>query len=266
MSVCNQSDVDYEVIVVNDGSKAEEVTFLEKMKKEYGFTLIHQENKGVSAARNMGLAIASGTDLLFLDADDVLLPNALHRLLGYDSDVVIGIYTTMGENQPKTPNLNDKQFVMGNPIQIGTALIKRDCFKKLEGFNTKLAYGEDMDFWFKVWLHELTITTIKAPVLLYRLHEKSAMHQQNPKKLYDNAKSLRRRISAARHKLGKKPWLNDAFLLRSKTNHWYARELGIKGMLWHYRYLFNFDVLLSFTLLTKMIRDDFKYWKAKRSY
>jgi len=264
-SVYKQTGVDFELIVVNDGSSEEDEKYLEQINKQYGFTLIHQINRGVSAARNAGLAIAQGTHVLFLDADDVLLPNALFGLTEFNTDVVIGTYSILGESKAKKPTLTDKQFVMGNPIQIGTALIKKECFKKLDGFNTELAYGEDMDFWFHVWLNQLNITTIDTNMVQYRVHGNSAMQQQQPKKLYDNAKSLRFRIETTRGNLGKKPWLKEAFLSRSKTNHWYAREMGIKGIIWHYRHLFNFDVLLAFTLLIKMIGDDYKYLKVKRT-
>jgi glycosyltransferase involved in cell wall biosynthesis len=71
-SVLAQDFSDYELIVVDDGSDDNTPEIL----KAYGrqITILHQPNKGVSAARNRGIAAAAGRFIAFLDSDDLWLP------------------------------------------------------------------------------------------------------------------------------------------------------------------------------------------------
>src|SRR5215218_1412354 len=73
-SILNQSYSNFEIIVVDDGSpdSVEEVT-----KLFQGVCLIRQPNQGTAKARNNGLKSSKGDFIVFLDADDRLLPNAL---------------------------------------------------------------------------------------------------------------------------------------------------------------------------------------------
>ena len=72
-SVLNQSFVDFEYIIVDDGS-AEETREILAGLKDPRLKIIPQENAGLSAARNAGIALATGDYVCFLDADD-LRPN-----------------------------------------------------------------------------------------------------------------------------------------------------------------------------------------------
>ena len=78
-SVKNQEgDFDFEIMVVNDGStdkSAEKVQQFIDENPQLNIQLIHQDNKGVSSARNAGLRLANGEWVAFLDSDDVWLPH-----------------------------------------------------------------------------------------------------------------------------------------------------------------------------------------------
>jgi len=69
------SEFKYELIIVNDGSTDKNTIEVLKALEEEGFFVINQVNKGLSAARNVGIAAASGEFILPLDADNKLLPN-----------------------------------------------------------------------------------------------------------------------------------------------------------------------------------------------
>jgi glycosyltransferase involved in cell wall biosynthesis len=73
-SVTAQGDVDHEVIVVDDGSRDDAAEVSARFAR---VRCLRQENQGTATARNQGLRVSRGRHLLFLDADDRLLPGAL---------------------------------------------------------------------------------------------------------------------------------------------------------------------------------------------
>ena len=95
-SIQTQTEKNWELIAVDDGSADDTLCVLEQLAKdEPRMRVIHQENGGVSAARNTGMDAAQGTWVSFADADDHLCPHALAHLLSMadDSvDIVCGAY------------------------------------------------------------------------------------------------------------------------------------------------------------------------------
>lgn len=75
-SIFNQTFKDYEVIVVNDGTKDNSIDIV----KNYDVEIINQENGGLSAARNTGVKKAKGDYLLFLDSDDYIEKDLLKKI------------------------------------------------------------------------------------------------------------------------------------------------------------------------------------------
>ena len=75
-SIRNQTLTDWECICINDGSPDESGAILDEYaRKDSRFTAIHQDNRGVSAARNAGLSVAKGSWTAFVDGDDTVEPD-----------------------------------------------------------------------------------------------------------------------------------------------------------------------------------------------
>ena len=95
-SIQAQTEQSWELIAVDDGSSDDTLAVLTQLAQdEPRMRVIHQENGGVSAARNAGMEAARGTWLSFVDADDHLLPHALHHLLSLtddQTDIACGAY------------------------------------------------------------------------------------------------------------------------------------------------------------------------------
>ena len=72
---------DVEVIIVDDGSTDNSGEICDEEQDRVGFTIIHQKNKGVCAARNAGLDVAKGEYIVNLDSDDCYAPDAIPQLL-----------------------------------------------------------------------------------------------------------------------------------------------------------------------------------------
>lgn len=109
-SIFNQSYKDFEVIVVNDGTKDNSMEIV----KKYDVTIINQENSGLSVARNTGVKKAKGEYILFLDSDDYIEKDLLKKI---------------------NNNLNDNPDIIRYQIK-ETFEDREDINYKEEGFDT----------------------------------------------------------------------------------------------------------------------------------
>lgn len=94
-SILVQTYSEFEVIIIDDGSKTETAEYIDEfVKDDKRFQVHHIKNSGVSHARNLGLELAQGDYITFCDSDDALKENFLqHSLkisLNYDLDMVVG--------------------------------------------------------------------------------------------------------------------------------------------------------------------------------
>ena len=107
LSISQQTFNDFEILAINDGSTDRSLEILKKYQaKEPRLQVISQENKGVSAARNLGLDNAKGEYIAFVDADDFLLDvEWLYQLIQNvnftNSDIVCAGFTCV-RGQEKT--------------------------------------------------------------------------------------------------------------------------------------------------------------------
>lgn len=127
-SVRTQTFVDYEVIVVNDGTKDNSALLVQNFienNKLSNFHLINKSNGGLSSARNAGLDNANGTWIYFLDSDDWLEPNAMQDLVDClgenDVDIVLGGYQAYDQLTGKVEIWNGYPLEYGKmPDDLGT--------------------------------------------------------------------------------------------------------------------------------------------------
>ena len=81
-SVLAQTFTDFEIVIVNDGSTDRSAAIVEQIAaKDNRFVILHQENMGLSEARNTGIKAARGNWITFVDSDDMLAPTFLQKLL-----------------------------------------------------------------------------------------------------------------------------------------------------------------------------------------
>ena len=97
-SVLHSSFPDFELIIIDDGSENRIRIEIEKIAAlDTRIVLVHQQNKGVSSARNNGISIARGDYLAFVDDDDYISPFFLEQSLKIakdaDCDLVMGVVT-----------------------------------------------------------------------------------------------------------------------------------------------------------------------------
>lgn len=100
-SVMSQENIDdLEIIVIDDGSTDNSGRICDDFaKKNLKFRVIHKSNQGISNARNLGLEIAKGEYIMFLDSDDYLekgiVKNLLDEAIQKNADIVGGAWLNM---------------------------------------------------------------------------------------------------------------------------------------------------------------------------
>jgi glycosyltransferase involved in cell wall biosynthesis len=177
-SVLAQRFLRWTLVVVDDGS-TDATGALVAGFADPRIRLIRQDNAGVSAARNRGLAALECDAALFLDADDWLAPHALgalgNALLAAPRAVAASGAFALGAAAPRLPPSGDllpkllfqNQFANG-----GHVLLRLDAARAVGGFRCDLAYGEDWEYWVRLALRGHFATTAAKDALLYvRQHD-----------------------------------------------------------------------------------------------
>lgn len=179
-SVLNQTYLDQEVIVVDDGSEDNTRSILAGFGER--IRVIAQDNRGVSAARNQGAAAARGSWLAFLDADDAWLPDFAIRMLKETENIpanvsVIGCgwrYMTSDglpeglDFHPQDSTLSLVQLVLGNPFPVHASLVRRDCFEHVGGFDASRSAVADWNLWLHIARETAMFHCIQEVLVLYR--------------------------------------------------------------------------------------------------
>lgn len=183
-SVLSQTFTDYEILVVDDGSTDNTKEALNKYKNKIRY--FFQENRGVSAARNLGIKNAEGEYLAFLDSDDVWFPQKLAlqtnilgkvpkdtAMVSSDGEMVeeaAGVVkkSVMRPRCPQKNSFKDKisqkefndgsivegylysELLQGNFILTPTVLLRKRCLDDIGGFDETLGIAEDYDLWLRI--------------------------------------------------------------------------------------------------------------------
>ena len=155
-SALGQEAASVDVIVVDDGSPDDVAGVVARYP---GVRYVHQRNQGLSAARNTGMSASSGDFLVFLDADDTLLPGALAAGLKCfdehpESAFVYGDFRYMSEDgapldrrerPPLDVDLYGGMLVRNHIEMTSSVLFKRSVVEQVGGFRPSLRSAEDYD-------------------------------------------------------------------------------------------------------------------------
>jgi glycosyltransferase involved in cell wall biosynthesis len=193
-SVLAQEIGDWEMIVVDDGSSDRTVEVVEQYaaRNHERIILLRQPNQGPGAARNTGIARATGTYTTFLDSDDVWFPWTLRTLAQaierYDQPVFLAGTDVRFEGETMLPQNGPRAMVCERFkdyytaanreelwIGICAAAIRTDRLRSVGGFTDRRMNSEDSDLWMKLGVAP-GFVRVRSPALFgYRQHGESAV-------------------------------------------------------------------------------------------
>ena len=160
-SVLDQDFSDYELIVVDDGSNDNTREILEAYGK--AIRVLQQSNRGVSVARNRGIAEAAGRLIAFLDSDDLWLPRKLTTQVKFfeeNADAVInqtqeiwirnGLRVNPKKRHHKFSGMIFERSLALCLVSPSAVMIKKSLFDAVGVFDEQLPACEDYDLWLRV--------------------------------------------------------------------------------------------------------------------
>lgn len=196
-SIINQSYTNFEVLLINDGSTDESGKIcVEYAERDIRFRYFEKENGGVSSARNLGLERSEGAYITFIDSDDwvefnylEVLYNALrennadvaissYKSYYLDGKFYLRVYSSQEEEFLRIGKRNRDVFLEEFPKLgklnhdfhcIASKLFKRELLES-QKFDESINYGEDLYFFFNLYLKMQSIIYVKEATYIYRQH------------------------------------------------------------------------------------------------
>lgn len=187
-SILNQDYTDFELILVDDGSKDSSGAICDNYASgDSRVLVIHKENSGVSDSRNTALDQARGTYLQFLDSDDWITPNATGLLVQsaerYHCDLVISdFYRVVGDRLAHKGDIEDDcvltqeefaEHMIENPADfyygvLWNKLFRREIVEKYHlRMDTSISWCEDFMFNLEYIRHAKVFYALQVPIYYY---------------------------------------------------------------------------------------------------
>jgi glycosyltransferase involved in cell wall biosynthesis len=185
-SVLRQTDRDFEVLLIDDGSRDDSLVRMRVLATEDPrVQVVSCDNAGVAATRNLGATMARGDLIAFLDADDLWHPSKLaqHRAL-HDADPALGVsfarvaFVSPGReafdpdqtcSTVPLGRLTLDQLIAENPVcTASNIVVTRACFEASGGFRVDMRYAEDQEWLARLAASGITIRGTSKRLVEYR--------------------------------------------------------------------------------------------------
>lgn len=178
-SVLNQSLQDFELIIIDDGSKDGSKAIIEEYRPHEKVSIIYQQNKGLNITNNVAMRTANGKYLMRLDADDFLEPNALEVMSAVlEKEEQLGLvfpdyYYVNADGartgEEKRHNFEKEVSLYDQPAHGACTMVRLEFLKDLGGYNESFTCQDGYDLWIKFVMHH-KVTNVSQPLFSYRRH------------------------------------------------------------------------------------------------
>lgn len=189
MSVLDQNPVHCQLVLIDDGSSDNSLKIMQQFAVQYEFIkLIHQENQGVSGARNTGIKAATGEWVYFLDSDDEMVPGSLNKIIEFTEQdvqwILFNYYKKIEGEDKKIKNsisANNMEYHLGKeefPRLLNEQIFMLQCGKVFRRdiiennnihFQDKVVYGEDIRFNLAYFQYVKKYILSDIPVFIYHI-------------------------------------------------------------------------------------------------
>ena len=210
-----QTDRDFEVVVVDDGSSDGTGDLADRLCAARGWRVLHQDNRGLPGARNAGIGAAEGRWIALLDADDWFLPTFLARMRGLlESAPGVGLAfgdawiwdverrrfarrSASGRYRPQpipTARWDLFRTLMLVNYVYGAACFPRSLCLELGGFTETLPAAEDWELWLRIVASGAGVVGIDDRLAVYRHH--GSQMSKNPERMWEGGLLCLRSVQA----------------------------------------------------------------------
>jgi len=182
-SVLAQTTTNWECIIVNDGSTDDtETVAKEWAAKDERFKYIHQQNGGLSAARNTGIESAKGEYILPLDSDDLIGKEYIEKALkAFGADKNIKLVYCLANKFGAENKLWDLvpytyQNLLINNCIFCSSVYRKSSWQQIGGYNIDFKKGyEDWEFWLRMLDKNSQVYQIPDVLFFYRIRLNSML-------------------------------------------------------------------------------------------
>jgi glycosyltransferase involved in cell wall biosynthesis/GT2 family glycosyltransferase len=214
-SILHQTFDDWELIIIDDGSTDSTVTVVDEYFGISKVQVHHQENQGLSATLNRGLALARGKYFGFLPSDDLFYPEKLDIQVGWlearpDVAALATHQTLMDANGRPLENLHVKEwfnvipknrtsFILDlferNFVSAPSVLLRTGVLRDLGGFDLQCIYMQDYDLWLRI-LKSYEMAILPKALVHYRWHGRNLTYEATLATEAERARVLKKAAEA----------------------------------------------------------------------
>ena len=185
-SILSQSHNNFELIVINDGSRDSSAQIISKYEeRDNRVVVINKENSGIVDSLNLGISASQSNIIIRMDADDVALRHRIADLLQHQqktqASIVysnISLIDKFGEHicngfmpcESDVLNLLEVRNFIPHP----SVLFLKDAINGIGNYSNRLSYAEDLDLWLRARAKGLKFAYCNSILLKYRINPNSS--------------------------------------------------------------------------------------------